>query len=106
MGGMETENVRVGGMPVGVGLPRLLSRVERQEHDVDELMASLPEPGPGDWVIGVTGPPGVGKSTLVSALITAYRSQGIRVAVLAVDPSSPLSGGAVLGDRLRMTRHI
>ncbi len=53
-------------------------------------------------VIGVTGPPGGGKSTLVAAMITAIRAKGDRVAVIAVDPSSPISGGAVLGDRIRM----
>ena len=56
-------------------------------------------------VVGLTGPPGVGKSTTTSALITAYRQAGHRVAVLAVDPSSPFSGGAVLGDRVRMQSH-
>ena len=56
-------------------------------------------------VIGLTGAPGVGKSTMTSALIAAYRAQGLRVAVLAVDPSSPFSGGAVLGDRVRMQTH-
>ncbi|MEO1081202.1 MAG: methylmalonyl Co-A mutase-associated GTPase MeaB [Pseudomonadota bacterium] len=56
-------------------------------------------------VIGITGPPGVGKSTLIDALVTTLRSEGERVAVVAVDPSSPLSGGALLGDRTRMGRH-
>ncbi|WP_369409162.1 methylmalonyl Co-A mutase-associated GTPase MeaB [Deinococcus arboris] len=56
-------------------------------------------------VLGVTGSPGSGKSTLVDALITALRARGQRVAVLAVDPSSPYSGGAILGDRIRMLRH-
>src|SRR5690606_37554152 len=56
-------------------------------------------------VIGVTGPPGGGKSTLVSALIKALRSRGQQVAVVAVDPSSPFTGGAVLGDRIRMGEH-
>ena len=57
-------------------------------------------------VIGVTGPPGAGKSTTVAALVSAYRARGLRVAVLAVDPSSPYSGGALLGDRIRMAAHI
>ncbi len=57
-------------------------------------------------VIGVTGPPGAGKSTTVGALVGAYRERGLRVAVLAVDPSSPYSGGALLGDRIRMAAHI
>ncbi|GAA2292844.1 methylmalonyl Co-A mutase-associated GTPase MeaB [Glycomyces scopariae] len=56
-------------------------------------------------VVGITGSPGVGKSTLVSALIGAWRAQGLRVGVLAVDPSSPFSGGAILGDRVRMADH-
>lgn len=56
-------------------------------------------------VVGLTGAPGVGKSTTTSALVTALRAQGDRVAVLAVDPSSPFSGGALLGDRVRMTEH-
>lgn len=57
-------------------------------------------------VIGVTGPPGAGKSTLVGRLIEAFSGEGARVAVIAVDPSSPISGGAVLGDRVRMERSI
>ena len=57
-------------------------------------------------VIGITGPPGAGKSTTIGALVSAYRAQGLRVAVLAVDPSSPYSGGALLGDRIRMAAHI
>jgi LAO/AO transport system kinase len=57
------------------------------------------------FVVGVTGAPGVGKSTLVDALIAPYRATGARVGVVAVDPSSPFSGGALLGDRVRMQRH-
>ena len=55
---------------------------------------------------GLTGPPGAGKSTTVAALVGVYRGRGMRVAVLAVDPSSPYSGGALLGDRIRMAAHI
>lgn len=57
-------------------------------------------------VIGITGPPGAGKSTTIAVLVAAYRERGLRVAVLAVDPSSPYSGGALLGDRIRMAAHI
>src|SRR4051794_25605678 len=56
-------------------------------------------------VIGLTGSPGVGKSTTTAALVAAYRKRGMRVGVLAVDPSSPFSGGALLGDRVRMQEH-
>jgi LAO/AO transport system kinase len=56
-------------------------------------------------VLGVTGNPGAGKSTLVDGLIERYRRQGLRVGVVAVDPTSPFSGGAILGDRIRMSRH-
>src|SRR5688572_11502885 len=56
-------------------------------------------------VVGVTGAPGVGKSTTTNALVTAYRARGQRVGVLAVDPTSPFSGGALLGDRVRMAEH-
>ncbi|MET7769324.1 GTP-binding protein [Nocardia sp. NPDC005366] len=81
---------------------RLLSLVEGERRD--EVQAALP---PGSIrVIGVTGPPGAGKSTTIAALVSAYRAREQRVAVLAVDPSSPYSGGALLGDRIRMARHI
>jgi GTPase len=57
------------------------------------------------WVLGVTGNPGSGKSTLCDRLIASYRDRGVRVGVVAVDPTSPYSGGAILGDRIRMSRH-
>ncbi len=57
-------------------------------------------------VVGITGPPGVGKSTLISSLISRLRSRGESIGVLAVDPSSPLTGGALLGDRIRMQSHV
>jgi LAO/AO transport system kinase len=69
-----------------------------------ELGALYPRTG-GAFVVGITGHPGVGKSTLVDALITYHRAAGTRVGVVAVDPSSPFSGGALLGDRVRMQRH-
>ncbi|WP_255218438.1 ArgK/MeaB family GTPase, partial [Nocardia abscessus] len=81
---------------------RLLSLVEGARRD--EVQAAL-EPG-SVRVIGVTGPPGAGKSTTIAALVGVYRARGLRVAVLAVDPSSPYSGGALLGDRIRMAQHI
>ena len=56
-------------------------------------------------MIGLTGAPGAGKSTVTSALVGAYRDQGLRVGVLAIDPTSPFTGGALLGDRIRMQDH-
>ena len=70
----------------------------------EALRAIYPRGGQA-FVVGVTGSAGVGKSTLVGALVAAYRARGERVAVVAVDPSSPFSGGALLGDRVRMNRH-
>ena len=88
------------GSPRAAG--RLLSLVESDRRD--EVLASL---GPSSVrVVGITGPPGAGKSTTIGALVGAYRQRGLRVAVLAVDPSSPFSGGALLGDRIRMSAHI
>ncbi|WP_436791806.1 methylmalonyl Co-A mutase-associated GTPase MeaB [Yinghuangia sp. YIM S10712] len=81
---------------------RLLSLVEGGQRS--EVLAVLGPVAPVR-VVGVTGPPGAGKSTTVAALVGAYRERGLRVAVLAVDPSSPYSGGALLGDRIRMSAH-
>ncbi|OBK19089.1 methylmalonyl Co-A mutase-associated GTPase MeaB [Mycobacterium asiaticum] len=89
------------GSPRAAG--RLLSLVESDRRD--EVLAVI-GPSTDVRVIGITGPPGAGKSTTIAALVGAYREQGRRVAVLAVDPSSPFSGGALLGDRIRMTAHI
>lgn len=89
-----------GGSMRAVG--RLLTLVESDCRG--EVLAALEPATPR--VIGVTGPPGAGKSTTVGAMVGAYRERGLRVAVLAVDPSSPYSGGALLGDRIRMAAHI
>ena len=89
-----------GGSPRAAG--RLLSLVEGERRD--EVLASLGRSPV--LVIGITGPPGAGKSTTIAALVGAYRQRELRVAVLAVDPSSPFSGGALLGDRIRMAAHI
>jgi LAO/AO transport system kinase len=70
-----------------------------------ELLAALYAAGHRCWTIGITGSPGVGKSTLTSRLVQHFRAQGLRVGVVAVDPTSPFSGGAILGDRIRMQAH-
>lgn len=84
---------------------RLISQIEDGGPQSREAMTSVARFTGRAHVIGITGAPGVGKSTTTSALITAWRSRGQRVAVLAVDPSSPFSGGALLGDRIRMQSH-
>ncbi|MGA4875036.1 methylmalonyl Co-A mutase-associated GTPase MeaB [Streptomyces lydicamycinicus] len=84
---------------------RLISLVEGAAPELREVMAALAPLTGNAYVVGLTGSPGVGKSTTTSALVTAYRKTGKRVGVLAVDPSSPFSGGALLGDRVRMSEH-
>ncbi|WP_327353387.1 methylmalonyl Co-A mutase-associated GTPase MeaB [Streptomyces sp. NBC_01304] len=84
---------------------RLISLVEGASPQLREVMAALAPLAGNAYVVGLTGSPGVGKSTSTSALVSAYRRAGKRVGVLAVDPSSPFSGGALLGDRVRMSDH-
>ncbi|MDH6575689.1 LAO/AO transport system kinase [Kitasatospora sp. MAP5-34] len=84
---------------------RLISLVENASPQLREVMAALAPYTGQAYTVGLTGSPGVGKSTSTSALVSAYRRLGKRVAVLAVDPSSPFSGGALLGDRVRMQDH-
>ncbi|MFD6181717.1 methylmalonyl Co-A mutase-associated GTPase MeaB [Streptomyces goshikiensis] len=84
---------------------RLISLVEGASPQLREVMAALAPLTGGAYVVGLTGSPGVGKSTSTSALVSAFRKAGKRVGVLAVDPSSPFSGGALLGDRVRMSDH-
>ena len=87
-------------------LARLLTRVEDGSAERLREVVRLLHPHTGNaHLIGLTGSPGVGKSTLTSALVGQWRSRGKRVAVLAVDPTSPFSGGALLGDRVRMQDH-
>ena len=84
---------------------RLISLVEDESPLLREVMAALAPHSGTAQIIGITGAPGVGKSTSTSALVGAWRARGQRVGVLAVDPSSPFSGGALLGDRVRMQDH-
>jgi LAO/AO transport system kinase len=88
------------------GIARAISLVEENDPLADEILASLDDSLVDQaMVLGITGPPGAGKSTLTDRVIAKYRSQGKRVGVIAVDPSSPISGGAILGDRVRMMGH-
>ncbi len=81
---------------------RVISKIENNAPDADEILkAVFPHTGRG-LTIGITGPPGAGKSTLVDKLALHYRTAGKSVGIIAVDPSSPFSGGAILGDRIRM----
>jgi len=77
---------------------------DRRPEAIAMLKALFPHTGKA-YVVGITGNPGAGKSTVVDALIAHYRAAGERVGVIAVDPSSPFTGGAILGDRIRMNRH-
>ena len=86
-------------------LARLFTRIERSDNDLRTVMRMVHPHTGNTYCIGITGPPGAGKSTLVDGLIAEARNRGLSVGVLAVDPSSPFSGGAVLGDRIRMQRH-
>ena len=88
------------------GIARAISLVEENDPLADEILSALDDSLVDQaMVLGITGPPGAGKSTLTDRVIATYRSQGKRVGVIAVDPSSPISGGAILGDRIRMMGH-
>ena len=86
-------------------LARCISLVENEAEGYTQLLEALP-PGGKTRVAGITGPPGAGKSTLVNALVTALLQRQQRVAIIAVDPSSPFNFGALLGDRIRMSEHF
>ncbi len=101
-GNAEIDKARAGDVRA---LARLLSLVEDESPRIRSVIEDLlPQTGRAR-VIGLTGAPGAGKSTVTGALLTAFRAAGHRVAVLAVDPSSPFTGGALLGDRIRMQEH-
>src|SRR5690242_7634720 len=86
-------------------LARLISLVENESADLRQVMKIVAPLAGGARTIGLTGSPGVGKSTVTGALVRAFRAEGLRVGVLAVDPTSPFTGGALLGDRVRMQEH-
>jgi LAO/AO transport system kinase len=86
-------------------LARLLTGIEAGDSGLRDILPDLFRAGRGAHVVGVTGPPGSGKSTLVNALTGEWRKRGRRVGILAIDPSSPYTGGAIMGDRIRMMEH-
>ena len=91
------------GDPRSIG--RLISLVEADSPSAKEIMKKVyPRTGKA-MIIGITGSPGAGKSTFVDRLIEQFQAEGLRVGVIAIDPSSPFTGGAILGDRLRMQGH-
>ena len=87
------------------GAARLISMVEDRRPEGREAMKAIFKMAGRASVIGITGPTGAGKSTLTDRLVRLYRADGKTVGILAIDPSSPFSGGALLGDRVRMNRH-
>ncbi len=88
-----------------LSLTRLISAVERESPEVPEIMRRI-QPSLGHArIVGITGPPGAGKSTLIDKLVEVVRRDQLKVAVVAIDPTSPLTGGALLGDRIRMQSH-
>jgi LAO/AO transport system kinase len=86
-------------------LSRLITMVERDTRDVPQIMSEICTRTGRAYSVGVTGPPGSGKSTLVDRLTAEARGKDLSVGIIAVDPTSPFSGGAVLGDRIRMQQH-
>ncbi|HEY6421685.1 MAG TPA: methylmalonyl Co-A mutase-associated GTPase MeaB [Pseudonocardiaceae bacterium] len=108
---MSRHGLAVGDLVAGArqghprAVARLISLVEDGAPQLRDVAAALAPYTGRAQVVGITGPPGVGKSTSVSVLVTALRVAGKKVGVLAVDPSSPFSGGALLGDRVRMQDH-
>lgn len=88
-----------------VALGRLMTLAESRSASLPDILGRINSKAYDSYVVGITGPPGAGKSTITDKLIGQYRAQDKRVGVIAVDPSSPFSGGSILGDRVRMHEH-
>jgi LAO/AO transport system kinase len=88
-----------------LALARLMTQVENRSSAVPAIMRAVHQRTGDGYTVGITGPPGAGKSTVVDRLTASLRAEGATVGVVAVDPSSPFTGGAVLGDRIRMQSH-
>jgi LAO/AO transport system kinase len=108
MAKMESNENLVGRLVSGDrrALARVISRLEREEPGVRQIVAGLYPRAGNATTVGFTGPPGVGKSSVIARLIGLYRSENRRVGVVSVDPSSPFSRGAILGDRIRLQEHF
>ena len=88
-----------------LSISKAISLVENETALGDELISDLFQYTGNAFRLGITGPPGAGKSSLTNQLISSFRKENKKVAIIAIDPTSPFSGGAVLGDRIRMTKH-
>jgi LAO/AO transport system kinase len=99
---VSVQQIIDGEIPAAASLMRDLD--DRRPEAIAQLKQLWPHTG-NAYIVGITGNPGAGKSTIVDALISHYRAAGERVGVIAVDPTSPFTGGAILGDRIRMNRH-
>jgi LAO/AO transport system kinase len=87
-------------------LARIISKIEREDEETGEIIAEVYKATGDALTVGFTGPPGVGKSSIIAKLIELYRKEDRRVGVVSVDPSSPFSKGAILGDRIRLSDHF